>query len=170
MAAVRSNDEMAVNSELEVPPAMSDDSMQEVERPASNSLVVLDPGRKKRRLEGIEQATSSASELDSFQQSSVNFDSEKFDMVNDFKDHYSLSIPSSVVRFRCNHTATRVIPNQNHQLLLEESVNPISNQHEIIIKRMEDSSAGAVQFLRVTYTLICAFWTGKNTMYQMLVG
>jgi hypothetical protein len=174
MAAVNSEADLVVDPELEVPQASDDAAMptSKVERPASKSPSVgLVTERKQLRFGGLEPAAGSASGLDHFQQSSANFGSSKLDMVNDFKDHYTLSIPSSVVRFRRSHTATRVIANQNHQLLLEESVNPKTNQHEILIKRMEDSSNGAVQFLRMTYTLICAFWTGELlAIYEILVG
>lgn len=134
----------------------------ELERPvAVSSLTGSIAEPKKIRFLGPEPARSPGG-LDKTQQSSSTFNMGKLDMVNDFKDHYTLSIPSSVVRFRRSHTATRVIANQNHQLLLEESVNPKTNQREILIKRMEDGNNGAVQFLRLTYTLVCAFWTGEN--------
>lgn len=76
-----------------------------------------------------------------------------------FRDHFTLSAPSSLVRFRSTNTAARVFENGTSQFILEERIDPLSQQRRIFVKQLSDGTTG-LQFLRGIYTVMCIFWTG----------
>ena len=80
-------------------------------------------------------------------------------LVGGFSDHFTLSIPSSTVRYRDSRSAARVIDGQDFQFVLEETYDKDTHKHEVSIRRIQDSSEGVV-FLRILYTIVTAFWTG----------
>lgn len=83
-------------------------------------------------------------------------------LQDQFRDHFTLSTPSSLVRFRSSSgaaaasTATRIIDvsGSQTQFVLEE------NEHKIQLKQLGEGTTVGVQFLRGTYTIMCLFWTG----------
>ena len=78
--------------------------------------------------------------------------------VSTFDDHFTLQIPSSVIRYRDKKSAARVIETSEAQFVLEETVSE-DNVHHISIRRIHNTSTG-VQVLRVVYATVTAFWTG----------
>jgi hypothetical protein len=89
-----------------------------------------------------------------------------------FQDHYSLLVPSSTVRFRCNTREAfeshgcHVIENESHQIILEERLH-IHHQkgghavpkRTIQIKRVRSTTKG-LQLLRALYTVVCTLFVG----------
>lgn len=78
-----------------------------------------------------------------------------------FRDHFTLSTPSSLVRFRSN-TCVRVFDDGAMQFILEETVDVDASNNpkrRIHVKRLYDGTRG-LQFLRFLYTTMCVFWTG----------
>ena len=75
------------------------------------------------------------------------------------KDHFTLPTPSSTVRFRNRNNAARVYENKQTQMVMEEIYNPETEQSEITVRRLNYSTQ-SLQFLRATYTIVCALWTG----------
>lgn len=83
---------------------------------------------------------------------------EEVPSVATFKDHFTLSIPSSLVRYRGQKGAARVIENSDaFQFVLEETSN--GNKSEVTIRRIQDTSGG-VTFLRTLYSIVAAFFAG----------
>lgn len=82
--------------------------------------------------------------------------------VKKFKDHFTLNIPSSTIRYRDRNAAARVIEEMEAQFVIEET-NQVDESgqktHQIEIRRILDASEG-VRFLRIGYALVTAFWTG----------
>ena len=76
-----------------------------------------------------------------------------------FRDHFTLSTPSSLVRFRSANVAARVFENRTSQFILEEKFDAISRRRRIYVKLLSDGTTG-LQFLRGVYTIMCVFWTG----------
>jgi hypothetical protein len=75
------------------------------------------------------------------------------------KDHFTLATPSSTIRFRNRNNAARVYENKQTQMVMEETYNPETDQSEITVRRLNDSTQ-SLQFLRATYSIVCALWTG----------
>jgi len=86
-------------------------------------------------------------------------DSVELFLEHYFRDHYTLSTPSSLVRFRSAHTAARVFENKSSQFILEEQIDPETLRRRISVKHLSDGTTG-LQFLRMLYTIMCVFWTG----------
>ena len=76
-----------------------------------------------------------------------------------FRDHFTLSTPSSLVRFRSANVAARVFENRTSQFILEEKFDQNSGRRRIYVKQLSDGTTG-LQFLRGVYTIMCVFWTG----------
>ena len=76
-----------------------------------------------------------------------------------FKDHFTLQIPSSTIRYREKHSAARVIEGSDSQFVLEETYDPDTKKHSIEIRKIHNTSEG-VRFLRLSYALVTAFFTG----------
>ena len=83
-------------------------------------------------------------------------------LVAGIKDHFSLLMPSSTVEFVSNSGA-HVFELEDGQIVLEED-----KKHEIIAKQMEDKTTGAT-LLRLTYTVVTAFWTGFLFVFSLQV-
>jgi hypothetical protein len=73
-------------------------------------------------------------------------------------DHFTLSVPTTTIRYRRSNNAARIIEDSDKQYILEEADNK-DGSHGISIRKINDSSEG-VRFLRATYALATAFWTG----------
>jgi hypothetical protein len=80
-------------------------------------------------------------------------------MIVGFKDHFTLALPSSVVRYRESGSAARVIEGQDSQFVLEETYDAKEDKHAVSIRNIQDSSEGA-KVLRLSYAIVTAFWTG----------
>lgn len=78
-----------------------------------------------------------------------------------FHDHFTMLIPSSTVRYRDGHSAARVIESVDCQFVLEETMETTENKNKrvISIRRIPITSQGE-RFLRVSYAIVTAFWTG----------
>ena len=76
-----------------------------------------------------------------------------------FRDHFTLSTPSTLVRFRSNYTAARVFQQKSTQFILEETIDETSHRRRIYVKQLYDGTNGLL-FLRLLYTVMCVFWTG----------
>ena len=79
-------------------------------------------------------------------------------MVTFPKDHFTLSHPTTIIRYRGSSNAARIIEDADKQYILEEA-DTKDGKHEITIRQLQDSSEG-VQFLRALYALVTSFWTG----------
>lgn len=91
---------------------------------------------------------------------SIRIPNNKLYLEEYFRDHYSLLVPSSAVRFRSGHAAgTRVIENESNQIILEERYDPGTKSRTIEVKRVRSSTKG-VLVLRALYTIVCALWVG----------
>jgi len=88
--------------------------------------------------------------------------------VSTFRDHFTLPVPSSVVRYRHSQGAARVIEGSDFQFVLEEHVDPKDKRHEVTIRRIADGGSG-LTFLRCLYTVVTAFWTGFLFVFSMQV-
>jgi hypothetical protein len=75
------------------------------------------------------------------------------------KDHFTLPTPSSTVRLRNRRNAARVYENKQTQMVMEETYDPETEQSEITVRRLNHSTQ-SLQFLRATYSIVCALWTG----------
>jgi hypothetical protein len=75
------------------------------------------------------------------------------------QDHFTLPTPSSTIRFRNRNNCARVYENKQTQMVMEETYNPETDQSDIIVRRLDDSTQ-SLHFLRLTYSLVCALWTG----------
>lgn len=106
-----------------------------------------------------------------------------------YNDHFTLNIPSSTIRYRTKNSCARIIETENTQLILEEKIicantnadnNNNSNESntntmsatkkfdnnmsssstvEITIRRVGTSST-SIRFLRLSYVIVTAFYTG----------
>jgi hypothetical protein len=79
-------------------------------------------------------------------------------MKRDFKDHFTLEVASSNVRFRSSKNFVKVFATPNSQFVLEESFDE-SGERKVVAKRVTDTTA-ALLALRATYTLVALFFTG----------
>jgi len=75
------------------------------------------------------------------------------------KDHFSLLVPTSRVRYRDGSSGARVLQAENSQVVLEDSYDPKTGKSDVSIRRVVDTTQG-VWFLRAIYTLITVFFTG----------
>jgi hypothetical protein len=80
-------------------------------------------------------------------------------IVSFFKDHFTLQIPSSTIRYRESHSGARVLEGTNSQFVLEETYNTTTKKHTIEVRKIHNTSEG-VRFLRISYALVTAFFTG----------
>ena len=88
--------------------------------------------------------------------------------VSTFKDHFTLPVPSSVVRYRNANGAARVIEGSEFQFVLEESYNKDSEKMEVTIRRIQETHEG-LRLLRVSYTIVTAFWAGFLFIFGMQI-
>lgn len=86
-------------------------------------------------------------------------DESKIPIVSTFKDHFTLQIPSSVVRYRNLHSAARILEASDAQFILEDLYDERDKTRHVSVRRIHDTSEG-VRFLRTLYALVTAFWTG----------
>lgn len=84
------------------------------------------------------------------------------------KDHFTLPLRTSTVRYRDKQGAARIIAAADSQYILEETVNTETKKHEVEIRRIHDTSEG-LRFLRILYTLVAAFWTGFLFVFCMQI-
>lgn len=89
----------------------------------------------------------------------VNYTEDREPEITHFKDHFTLLIPTSTIRYRDGHSAARVIEAPDSQFVLEETYNTEESRHTVSIRRIHDTSEG-VRFLRLSYAIVTAFWTG----------
>ena len=111
------------------------------------------PGEKKRNLEEIEVVEAA--------QDPLRFSShdEGEPAICGFKDHFTLQIPSSTVRYRGRNAAAKIVEGNTAQFVLEETFDPETREHKVDIRRIHNTTEG-VRFLRIGYALVTAFWTG----------
>lgn len=83
----------------------------------------------------------------------------KIPIVSTFKDHFTLPIPSSVIRYRNLHSAARILEASDAQFVLEDLYDEREKSRHVSVRRIHDTSEG-VRFLRTLYALVTAFWTG----------
>ena len=76
--------------------------------------------------------------------------------LKDFQDHFSLPEPSSTVRFRKTATLSRIYPSEDSQFIIQDDFDP-DGKRTIFAMKASDSTA-SLKGLRLTYTLVCAFW------------
>jgi hypothetical protein len=91
--------------------------------------------------------------------SAIRIPNDKLYLEEYFRDHYSLLVPSSAVRFRSGYSGTRVIENESNQIILEETFDPETKSRIIEVKRVRSTNKG-VLVLRAFYTIACALWLG----------
>lgn len=80
-------------------------------------------------------------------------------VVAGFVDHFSLAAPTSRIRYREVRSGARVVETDDSQLVLEETYDPKTDEHEVTIRRIHNTSEG-VRVLRAMYAIVTAFWTG----------
>lgn len=80
-------------------------------------------------------------------------------VVSSFKDHFTLPIPSSVIRYRNLHSAARILETSDAQFVLEDLYDEDTKTRQVSIRRIHDTSEG-VRVLRLLYAIVAAFWTG----------
>jgi len=88
--------------------------------------------------------------------------------VSGFHDHFTLSLPSSTVRYREAHSAARIIESSETQFILEEIYDAENNKHNVSIRRIHDTSEG-VRFLRIIYVIVAAFFLGFLFVFCLMV-
>lgn len=86
-------------------------------------------------------------------------------MVASLQDHFSLNTPSNLVRFRHRLNAARIYDDGRSQTVLEEDYDEKTDTSTIKVKIMRDATSGTT-ILRISYTVVTAFWTG----YVLLDG
>jgi hypothetical protein len=89
----------------------------------------------------------------------VSFQEDRQPEISRFHDHFTLLIPSSTVRYRDGRAAARILEANDAQFVLEETYDKKKDKHSVSIRRIHDTSEG-VRFLRVSYAIVTAFWTG----------
>mmetsp|Transcript_16499 Transcript_16499/g.46088 ORF Transcript_16499/g.46088 Transcript_16499/m.46088 type:complete len:996 (+) Transcript_16499:244-3231(+) len=75
------------------------------------------------------------------------------------KDHFTLPTKSNMVRFRTRQNAARVYENKASQMIIEETYDAETDRRQLVVKSIEDTTKG-LQFLRATYSIVCALFTG----------
>ena len=80
-------------------------------------------------------------------------------IVSTFKDHFSLNVPTSRIRYRASGAAACVIENEDSQFIIEETRDEATGEQSVTLRRIHDTSEG-VRLLRLTYVVVAAFWTG----------
>jgi hypothetical protein len=95
----------------------------------------------------------------SMQSQNISMIAQREPVIASFDDHFTLSVPSSLVRFRKKSNAARIFEDHDYQVVLEETHDVTSGNTHISVKRMTDTTAGGT-FLRILYTVVCALWTG----------
>jgi hypothetical protein len=86
-----------------------------------------------------------------------------------FRDHFSLLVPSSRVRYREKRSGSRVTPSGDSQFVLEETYDPKSGHHEVSIRQIHDTSEG-VRFLRILYAIgTCTTDAGMHWVRVVLI-
>jgi hypothetical protein len=105
---------------------------------------------------GVDESFGASSAIEIVE--APRFDS-RAPIVAGFKDHFTLSLPSNIVRYRESHGAARVISGQDSQFVLEETYDAKEDKHGVSIRNIHDSSEG-VKVLRISYAIVTAFWTG----------
>lgn len=87
-----------------------------------------------------------------------------------FTDHPSLLVPSTTVRFRSGHSGSRVVENEESQIVLEERYDPATRARTIEVRRVRSGTKG-LQILRAVYTTMCLLWVGIFVVFcvQMLL-
>eukprot|EP00977_Amphora_coffeiformis_P011779 scaffold2872_cov193-Amphora_coffeaeformis.AAC.2 len=95
-------------------------------------------------------------------------------VVTQFKDHFSLSWPSSTIRYRSRAGAARVIETEDFQIILEESPGIVTGGSgsvggsDVLIRRVNNTTLG-VKLLRGVYLVISTFWTGTLLVFAVQV-
>lgn len=79
--------------------------------------------------------------------------------IAQYKDHFTLLIPSSTIRYRDGHGSARILEAPDAQFVLEETYSSDTDRRTISIRRIHDTSEG-VRFLRIMYAVVAAFFTG----------
>jgi len=82
--------------------------------------------------------------------------------VGSYHDHFTLTAPSSTIRFRVSNTASRVYESQYSQFIIEDK------DGQITTKQMVSGNSG-LSFLRAVYTLVVLFWTGFLVVFCVQV-
>jgi hypothetical protein len=109
--------------------------------------------------EDASPAESAALLLNTAPSIEVSYQVDRVPEITRFHDHFTLLIPSSTVRYREGHSAARIIESPDCQFVLEETYNAKKEKHSVSIRRIQDASEG-VRFLRLSYAIVTAFWTG----------
>ena len=81
------------------------------------------------------------------------------DGVTNIKDHFTISVPSSVVRFRSKTPTTFRIYSETHTQLILESRQDARGRHHVNMKRLRDGTS-TLTLLRLTYTIVVFFFSG----------
>lgn len=97
--------------------------------------------------------------LDTSQSVEVHYKADRIPEIAHFHDHFTLLIPTSTVRYREGHSAARIIESADCQFILEETYDADKDKHAVSIRRIPDATEG-VRFLRLSYAIVTAFWTG----------
>jgi hypothetical protein len=74
-------------------------------------------------------------------------------IVSTFKDHFTLQLPSSVIRYRNLHSAARILEAPDAQFVLEDLYDPDQKIRHVSIRRFHDTSEG-VRALRLLYAIV----------------
>jgi hypothetical protein len=133
---------------------MSEEFVIPVDTPVESATASVDPERGTDK--GIVPSYSSAAAVEVVE---APRPPKTTPAILDFKDHFTLPIPSSVIRYRESHSAARVIEGQNSQFVLEETYDAKEDKHGVSIRKIHNSSEG-VKVLRLSYAIVTAFWTG----------
>lgn len=99
----------------------------------------------------LQEQTSLALTEDSAHHSMLTVTKGEEPIINSFKDHFSLLVPSSKIRYREARSAARVTVEDDSQFVLEETYDS-KKGHEISIRKIHDTSEG-VRFLRIMYAI-----------------
>lgn len=83
--------------------------------------------------------------------------------IENYHDHFTLSAPSSTIRFRASNTTSRVYESKYSQFIIEQD-----KDGKVTTKRMVSGNSG-LQFLRAVYTLVVLFWTGFLVVFCVQV-
>ena len=106
--------------------------------------------------------TSSAPEQEPSEDDHANFTicvEDDLDGITAVKDHFTLSNPSSTIRFRGNTTTSfRIYPSHNTQFVMESKQDEMG-RHHVTMKRIPDVPAN-LRLLRLLYTLVTALFGG----------
>jgi len=152
---------------MEMPPSeMSRDPSSEPPRfyRPDPEEVKADPAAKNKIVVGG-AGTSSNVEVVDYDEA---YEAARVPTVSKFRDHFTLPIPTSVVRYRSRKGAARVIEgSDDYQFVLEENYDD-EGKMDITIRRIQDSGSG-LRFLRATYTIVTAFWAGFLFVISMQI-